>query len=68
MANANSAKDSSEEDNIKPDRHTALTFTEVPSTQEVDTDHENDYNQDVDGYVFPLIATINCCSRGATRP
>jgi hypothetical protein len=56
MANANSAKESSEKDNLKTDEHAALTFTEVPSTQEVDTNHENDHNCDVDRQVVGLIS------------
>ena len=37
-------------------RHTVLTFTEVPGTQEVNTNHEEDYNCYVDGQVVGLVA------------
>jgi len=55
MANTNSAKESSKKNDLKTDEHAALTFTEVPSTQEVYTDHEKDHNCDIDGHVVELI-------------
>ena len=55
MANTNSAKVSSEKNDSGTYRVTALTFTEVPSTQEVDTNHGKNHNCDIDGQVVGLI-------------
>lgn len=55
MANTNSAKEPCEKDDLKTDKHASLTFTEVPNTQEVDTNHEKDHDHDVDWQVVWLI-------------
>lgn len=55
MANTNSAKESCEKDDPETDKHASLTFTEVPNTQEVDTNHEKDHDCDVDGQVVWLV-------------
>jgi len=66
MANTNSAKVSGEKGDTKAERHAALTFTEVPGTQEVDTNHEKDHDRDVDGQVLDLNAydqLLSMCMR-----
>jgi len=55
MANTNSAKVSSEKHDPGTQRVALLTFTEVPSTQEVDTNHGKNHNCDIDGQVVGLI-------------
>jgi len=53
MANANSARDLNKKGGLTT-RHATLTFTEVSGTQEVDTDHKEDHNGEIDGYVVKL--------------
>ena len=48
MAKVNSAKDSSENPDLKAKRYETLTFTEVFGTQEVNANHEKDHNRDID--------------------
>ena len=48
MAKVNSAKDSSENPDLKTKRYVTLTFTEAFGTQEVNANHEKDHNRDID--------------------